>query len=152
MRNQTKRLILTLVITTLGITAFWAPEPALANSQPARRVYIVRPLRYYPLWRPFWYDPFWYGSPWYEPRYTVVREPQGTIKTEIEPKDAQVYINGGYVGTAGKFRGVFHGLNLRPGTYELEFRAPNYEPLKLKVYVAADKTLKIKEHLTPQMG
>lgn len=138
-------LALILGIITLSTTAFSAPRTVVVRTRP---VYVYRHYAYVPY---YYYDPFWYGPYWYAPSpiYTVPRTPHGTIKTEVEPKNAKVFVNGGYVGTADKFRGVFHGLQLRPGNYELEFRAPNYQPLKLKVYVAMDKTLKLKEHLRP---
>lgn len=144
MKNKIKHLVLTLVlvIAVLGATGFSQTPRRFGHGRPGR-VYIIRPYYY----NPFWYDPFWYS--WYAgpPVYTVPQYTHGTIKTEIEPKNAEVYVNGGYVGTANKFRGIFHGLDLRPGNYELEFRAPNYRPLKMKVYVAANKTLKLKEQL-----
>jgi hypothetical protein len=148
MKSKVKHAVLTLAlaVAALGATAFSTPRRTVVVPRP--RYYVVRPYYY----NPYWYDPFWYGSSWYAPPvYTVPRYLQGTIKTEIEPKNAEVYVDGGYVGTADKFRGVFHGLNLRPGTYQLEFRAPNYQPLAMKVYVVADKTLKLKLHLRPQM-
>ena len=146
MKSKIKYGIVTLalVIMTLGFTAFSGPLVARGSVRVYPRYRVIIPAPYY------YYDPFWYGYGWYgPPAYVVPHAAYGTIKTEVEPKKAEVYVNGGYVGTADKFRGVFHGLDLRPGNYELEIRAPHYAPLRMKIYVAANKTLKIKEQLRP---
>src|SRR6266849_6727192 len=126
MKSKAKVLAFTvlLVIMTLGVTTLSA-RPVVVRG----RTFVYVPFRPY-----YYYDPFWYGSAG-PPVYASPRYAHGAIKTEIEPKYAQVYINGGYAGTADKFRGAFHGLDLRPGNYNLEFRAPNYEPLRIQVYV-----------------
>ena len=155
MKNKIKHGALALALVSLSLLTQGSmaqaagPVPTLHAARPrGGSVYIVRP--YYPYYySPYWYDPFWYGP---STLYTVPREVQGTVKTEIEPKNAAVYVNGGFAGTADQFRGVFHGLHLRPGNYELEFRAPHYAPLKLKIFVAADKTIKLKERLQPLLG
>ncbi len=145
MRVNAKYLVFTLILAifALGITAYPAPRPVKVR---AGFVYVPRPYFY----RPYYYDPFWYGPGWYAPpAYAVPGYAHGTVKTEIEPRSAEVFVNGGYAGTADKFRGAFHGLDLRPGNYDLEIRAPHYQPLRIKVYVAANKTLKLKERLLP---
>ena len=43
---------------------------------------------------------------------------EGGVKLDIsgpDPKQAEVYANGAFVGTDNQFRGLFHQLSLRPG-------------------------------------
>jgi PEGA domain len=67
----------------------------------------------------------------------------GAVKFDTSVKDAEVYINGAYAGTVGKLK----TMQLRPGSYDIEVRAPGCTQFDKKVYVAAGKTL----HLNPDL-
>jgi len=60
-----------------------------------------------------WYPGPWYGGPVYFPAPTT-----GELKITTEDKDARVYIDGGFLGLAGKTK----KFDLRPGNHELELR------------------------------
>jgi hypothetical protein len=62
-------------------------------------------------WGPGWWGPYgyYYGS--YD----------GKVKIETPNKDAAVYIDGGYIGTAESAK----SFPLAPGTHAVEVRAPN---------------------------
>jgi hypothetical protein len=94
----------------------------------------------YPGWG--WYSPFYYG-PYYGPYYGGVYQNSGEIKLDTDVKDAEVFINGAYAGTAGKLK----SLRLRPNTYDLEIRAPGRTRYAERVYVLAGKTLHIRPEL-----
>lgn len=94
----------------------------------------------YPGWG--WYSPFYYG-PYYGPYYGGMYQNSGEIKLDTEVKDADVLINGAYAGTSGKMK----SFRLRPGTYDLEIRAPGRTRYAEKVYVVAGKTL----HIHPEL-
>jgi hypothetical protein len=65
------------------------------------------------------------------------------VKFDTSVKDAEVYIDGAYAGTVGKLKTMY----LRPGSYDIEVRAPGRTQFDKKVYVAAGKTL----HLNPDL-
>jgi hypothetical protein len=65
------------------------------------------------------------------------------VKFDTSVKDADVYIDGAYAGTVGKLK----TMQLRPGSYDIEVRAPGRTQFDKKVYVAAGKTL----HLNPDL-
>jgi hypothetical protein len=73
--------------------------------------------------------------------------PWGVIDTDVKPSDTQVYLDGGYVGVSGKFDGWPGYLPLQPGTYDLEFRRPGFEPFHLKARVLPGQRLVIKKKL-----
>ena len=73
----------------------------------------------------------------------------GTVKLDVEPNSASVYVNGGYVGDVDKFDGPFQGLDLKPGNYQIRLTAPGYKTSTVKVYVAPGETVKVKEQLVP---
>lgn len=92
------------------------------------------------------YGPGWYG--WYGPgpvwgpygyAYAPVSN-EGSVKVDTKMKDAAVYVDGGYAGTVGQLK-TFH---LRPGSHQLELRAPDgHSFYQEQVTVIAGKTLTI---------
>jgi hypothetical protein len=88
---------------------------------------------YAPYWGPY---PYPYGYYGYAPA-------SGALKFDTSVKAAEVYIDGAYAGTVGKLKTMY----LRPGSYDIELRAPGRTQFDKKVYVAAGKTL----HLNPDL-
>jgi hypothetical protein len=88
---------------------------------------------YAPYWGPY---PYPYGYYGYAPA-------TGAVKFDTSVKEAEVYIDGAYAGTVGKLKTMY----LRPGSYDMEVRAPGRTEFDKKVYVAAGKTL----HLNPDL-
>jgi len=87
-----------------------------------------------------WYSPYWGPYPY---GYYGYAPDTGSLRFSTNVKDAEVYINGAYAGTVGKLK----TLNLRPGSYDVEVRAPGGQQFDQKVYIAAGKTL----HLNPEL-
>lgn len=114
--------------------------PVSASAQ--HRVVVVGPVIggwYSPFWGPYW-GPYW-GLGW-GPGYD--RYPNtGEVKLDTKVNDAQVFVNGAYLGTAHDNKTI----HLRPGAYKFEIREPGREPYTASVYVTVGKTL----HLNPEM-
>jgi hypothetical protein len=87
-----------------------------------------------------WYSPYWEPYPYGYYNYAPMT---GAVKFDTDVKDAEVYINGAFAGTVRKLK----TMNLQPGSYNIEVRAPGREQFEKKVYVAAGKTL----HLNPNL-
>jgi hypothetical protein len=89
-----------------------------------------------------YYDPFydpWYGGyPGYSQTYSSYDE--GSLRLKIKPRQAQVYVDGYYVGIVDDFDGIFQRLHIEAGTHRIEVRAPGYEPLTFDVRIEADHT------------
>jgi hypothetical protein len=89
------------------------------------------------------YGPAYYG--WYGPAYVapygVVPGPyEGKVKIDTKMKDASVFVDGGYAGTAGQLK----TFALRPGTHNIEVRDPSGQTIfQEKVDVLAGKTTKL---------
>ncbi len=103
---------------------------------------------------PRFFDPFWPGFGWGAPYgYWGYWGPydgyygyhySGGLKLKVtgpDPKKADVYADGSYVGTVDDFNGTFQRLSLRPGPYTIEIRAKGYRPLTLKVRIQPDRTI-----------
>jgi hypothetical protein len=71
---------------------------------------------------PGWYGPGYYGLGWYEPYGFVPGTVAGKVKFDTKVKNAQVYVDGGYAGTASQL-GTFP---LKAGTHGLEFARRNW--------------------------
>lgn len=99
-----------------------------------------------------WYGPFgYYGV--YEPYgfyhpIMVNNGNTGEVKLATNVKNAEVFINGAYAGTASKLKSI----RLRADAYNLELRAPGYAPYAKKVFVVAGKTLRVHVDLLPGAG
>ena len=97
----------------------------------------------YPGYYGYGYGPYAYGY-----GYRGYRDSNwSSVKTDVEPEDARVYLDGKYIGTADDFDGWPDKLYLRPGHYKLEFRLSGYEPKILDVDARAGQELKVDDKL-----
>lgn len=132
--NATQRV----VTLTVGLMLVGAMS---ASAVPRRGAVVVVPR--VGAYRPFFHDPFW--GPWYPYGYTYpynVR-PQANIRTEVTPKDTDVYVDGYYAGHAGDFDGVFKRLHVAPGGHAITFHLEGFRTVTEDVYVRPDSTFKM---------
>jgi PEGA domain-containing protein len=91
------------------------------------------------------YDPFfasgagaWYsGAPSYG---TYTGGTDGSLRLRVEPDNAEVFVDGNYVGLVNEFDGLFHHLKLPVGPHQIEIRQPAYEPLVINVVILTHHT------------
>jgi hypothetical protein len=76
----------------------------------------------------------------------------GTVKTEIQPPESEVWLDGTYVGTADDFDGYPDFLYLKPGSYKVEFRLENYQPLAADVSIASGEFVTLDRKLQIEAG
>jgi hypothetical protein len=105
-------------------------------------------------YRPYYYDPFFFADPWYGLQYPYpypypirpygygyrAYEPEASVRLEVKPKEAEVYVDGYYAGVVDDFDGIFQRLHLDSGPHRIEVRAPGYETLDFEVRIAPDHT------------
>mgnify|MGYP001288016245 FL=1 len=144
-----------LAVVTLGL-----PPAALAQSRPVRRqarvVVVNRPYlySYNPFfYNPFFFDPFyspWYGAQWggypYPYRYRFAGA-EASVRIEVEPRHAQVYVDGYLAGTVDQFDGVFQRLHVTPGQHELVVHLDGYRSLRERLYLGPNTSRKISHQL-----
>ena len=133
--------------------------------------YIYRPYYYpYGFWGSaygfglgyLYYDPFWYGSygggygggygyPGYSyggsyssGGYSQTYHDTGNLRLKIKPRDAQVFVDGYFVGVVDSFDGSFQRLSLDGGTHKVEIKADGFEPLQLDVLITPGETVTYK--------
>ena len=59
----------------------------------------------------------------------------GQLRLQVEPKNADVYVDGYYAGVVDDFDGHFQHLNLTPGSHRVEIVAPGYQPLTFDITI-----------------
>jgi hypothetical protein len=84
------------------------------------------------------YDPFW--GPYYP--YGLypyaVEHPTAAVRVEVVPKQAEVFVDGYFAGTAGKLRTT-------PGGHEITLYLPGYRTVTQNIYVGPDSTYKMQD-------
>jgi len=77
--------------------------------------------------------------------------PDGALKLKIQPRDAEVYVDGYFVGQVDSFDGAFQHLDLEPGTHRVEVRAPGHETITFEVKIAPRQNVTYKGELKKAM-
>jgi hypothetical protein len=115
---------------------------ASASAQPFRGRAVLVPRAY--VYAPF-YDPFWRYDPYYPYAGYPAGRPYADVRTQVTPKQAQVYVDGFYAGVAGDFDGVFKRLHLTPGGHAITLYLDGYRTVTQDVYVRPDATFKLND-------
>lgn len=92
------------------------------------------PFGYAPFYAPYYYPPFAFDQ----------RAGRGQVKLSGAAKDAQIYLDGAYAGTADHLKKMW----LDPGAYKLEVSTPAGQKFEKRIYVLSGKTLKIDAQLS----
>jgi hypothetical protein len=142
-----------LVFAFLCMAAIGLAVPGQADAQAhVRRGRAV--VRYHAAPRIGFYDPFfgprwgYYGYYGYGP-YGWPVDNRGSLRLQVEPKTAQVFVDGGYAGTVDQFDGHFQHLDLTPGKHQVEIQQPGFAPLMFQTYIQPGHTTDYKAALAP---
>jgi hypothetical protein len=165
--RKTLGLFLLALLTTAALPqAVEAQRRGVVRRTPVRRsvVYVARP--YYPgYYSPFyggWYGG-WYGAGWYNwhgwypsgfygqyyPRYGYRYADTGAARIEVKPREAEVFVDGYFVGTVDDFDGVLQRLHLPYGEHEIEVYLPGHRTLRERVLFRPGATVRISGALEP---
>jgi hypothetical protein len=68
----------------------------------------------------------------------------------MQPRDAQVFVDGHYAGIVDDFDGSFQSLRIEQGGHKIEIHMPGFVDLDLDVYVQAGKTITLQQNLQPR--
>ncbi len=103
-----------------------------------------------------YYDPFWWGYGGYGYGYDGYgygssyggygyygddQSGRGGLKLKVEPKDAEVYVDGYYMGTVDDFNGTFQKMELEAGPHRVEIRAPGFQTITFDVRIEPNDTV-----------
>ena len=110
----------------------------------------------YPWWSypfgygPYWYGPYWYGSDWYGSDWYGEDDSQGgSLKLEIKPNNADVYVDGYFAGIVDDFDGFFQSLNVAPGNHSVTLWCQGYRTVTQEIHVLRGNPLKLRYEMVP---
>lgn len=101
---------------------------------------------YFPYYRPYGRYGYYGYYPYGYYRYYPTRD-WAAVDTDVSPEEAEVYLDGRYVGIADDFDGRPDYLYLKPGQYRLEFRLEGYEPISIDIQARRGTRLDIDQKL-----
>jgi PEGA domain len=101
-------------------------------------------------WGPGYWGPYGYGYG-YRRGYRTVGS-FAAIKTDVEPDEAELYLQGRYIGTADDFDGFPDYLYLKRGHYKLEFRLEGYRSYTAEVDAVPGQMIRISDRLEKEPG
>jgi hypothetical protein len=137
---------------TLAVIALIASATTTEAQGFRRHSRVVVVGGYYPYASPYWFGDPWYGygypwGPYPRPYGYYGFEPEGSLRIEVTPRDAEVYVDGYYAGTVDDFDGTFQRLHIETGEHEIEVYKEGFRPFRQKVYLTPDNTFRIRQAL-----
>ena len=96
----------------------------------------------------YWTNHAWQPVPYYYG--TSVDYDLGKLRIDMQPREAEVYIDGNYAGVVDDFDGRLQGLRLEAGNYSVEVALPGFVPLRFDVHVQAGRTTTYRGSLVPE--
>ena len=141
-------------LLVVGLLMAW-PNAADAQRRRPVRTPVVRSVVYvgafgYPRYR--YYSPwFQYGSPWGPSPYPYppygygygIRDTTSSIRLDVSPRNAQVYVDGYSAGPVDDFDGIFQRLRIRPGNHEIVLVLDGYKTIRQSLYLNPGSDQKI---------
>jgi hypothetical protein len=137
------------------------PRPAVVYRPPV----VVRPRTtvfiggyYFPtLYRSSLYFGYGYYPRYYAPLYYQVPpyygygpyDLSGTVRLQVTPREAEVFIDGYYAGRVDDFDGVFQRLHVEPGEHDIAVYLPGHRAYEQRVYLQPGRTFRIRHTLEP---
>ena len=101
-----------------------------------------------------YYDPYFLADPWYGYQYPYPMrpygygyrgyEPEASVRLDVKPQEAEVYVDGYYAGIVDDFNGTFQRLRVEPGEHEIELWLDGYRTVRQKVYLTQDHTFRVR--------
>jgi len=163
-----KGLVLVTAVGAVTAVALLTPAEAFAQRRavvrPTTRHMVVvaaRPYRPY-YYNPFFYGPYggwysgWYGGgPYYQrypypypyPAYYV--DNSSAARLQVQPREAEVFVDGHFVGTVDNFDGWTQRLRVAPGERQLEIYLDGYRTFRRHVLFRPGATISIRHDMEP---
>jgi len=115
-----------------------------------------RPYYYRPYYRPYYYSPFYspyywgsyWGSWWGPPAYGYYSD-EASLRIQVSPRDAEVYVDGYYAGIVDSFDGTFQRLDIAPGEHVVEIFLEGHRPIRETMRFLPRAGYQIKRALEP---
>jgi hypothetical protein len=154
------------VVAACIMALLWA-APSLAQPHGPRPVPAHRPVYgpggprfsagfyYGPFYGPYLYSPWFYSSLWWYPPYGhpyYSGAAGANVRIQVQPKSADVYVDGYLAGIVDQFDGMFQGMLVAPGSHDITVYQEGYKSIVQRLYLSVGSSYKIKgamEKLAP---
>lgn len=163
-----KKAVLIAGLALFVSAALASPSDAQWRHRGGARIFVgVGGYYGYPFYSAY-YSPFWTGwyspwsgwySPWWGPYYYPAGYPRQWdrgrsertvgIRTEISPKETQIYVDGYFSGTASDFDGLFKRLRVPPGQHEIVLYLKGYKTIRQTLDLRSGSDYRVKQKLQP---
>ena len=98
---------------------------------------------------PGYYGGYGYGYPGYSSGYGYgggyggggYAYATGAVRLKVKPRDAEVFVDGYYVGRVDDFDGIFQRLTLEAGVHRIEIREPGLTPRSFEIRIRPGETI-----------
>ena len=70
--------------------------------------------------------------------------PDASVRLEVKPREAEVFVDGYYAGIVDDFDGTFQRLRLPPGQHEIQIYLNGYHTVRQHIFLTPDNTFKLK--------
>lgn len=102
-------------------------------------------------WGPYGFGAGFYGYPFYYPYYSYGYpiDNSGSVRLEVKPRDADVYVDGYLAGKVDNFDGVFQRLRVEPGGHELVVYKDGFHSVGQHLYLAPTSDQHVKFTMQP---
>jgi hypothetical protein len=77
----------------------------------------------------------------------VTPDVTGTLKLDVQPGRAAVFLDGRFVGHASEFGGLGHSMLLAPGKHRIKVELPGYRTFETEVNLLANQKSEVKTEL-----
>ena len=174
-----KRVVRSLILLAVIAAPVIVPAEAFAQRRVVRRpaprsvVYVSARPSYYSYYRPYYYGYYgpalgyyggyagwysgWYGGypyyyaqyPYPYPAYRYYRDYSSSARIQVQPRSAEVFIDGYFVGTVDDFDGWLQRLNVAPGEHELTIYLKGHRTFRQNVLFRPGATLRIEHVMQP---
>jgi len=121
---------------------------------------------YYDPYTWYGYDPYWsgggypyYGGGYYGGGYggspyggyrNGGRYEFGELRLQVDPRHAEVYVDGYFAGHVDDFDGIFQSLTLEDGGHKIEIVAPGFETLEVDIRILPGRKVTYRGALKPR--
>jgi hypothetical protein len=76
-------------------------------------------------------------------------EVTATLKLEVQPKRAAVFLDDKFVGHSGEFGGKFRSMLVSPGKHRIKIELPGYQTFETEINLIAGQKSEVKTKLVP---
>ena len=70
-----------------------------------------------------------------------------TLKLDVQPKRAAVFLDDKFIGHAGEFGGTFHAMVMSPGKHRIKVELPGYQTFETEVNLLVGQRSEVKTEL-----